>query len=590
MNKTGLFRTWGNYAQLLTAEGLRQRAQMVAFSLCCGIIHSGALLCLVMAASSMSTGQPVLGLATTGWIIVLGVLAMIGFVATYQMSMASYRGAMDIMRNFHRVIGNQLVRLPLGWFTPRRAASLSRTASDGMIGLGTAFAHLLSQGIIEASAMAVLLVGVTIWKPTLGLALIVATPVFFGVLALTARAAAAIRRRSEPAKVELSDRLVEYARCQPALRAAGRSGDYDLLSTAVDVEERQSRRKLWQDTLLLMCNGMLAQFLIVILIVLGAQLATGGNLNPLETIAFIGVALRCVQSMIAISEVTVGLQEQEPLLGTIDEVLHEPLLPEPESSSPFSEPGKVQVHDVTFGYDSDQPVLRGVSFTTEPRTMTALVGPSGSGKTTLTKLIARFYDADSGTVQVSGCEVGQLTTADLMGQLSMVFQDVYLFDDSLEANIRVGRVDATDEEVRAAADRAGVTEIAERLPDGWQTRVGEGGTLLSGGERQRVAIARALLKRAPIVLIDEATAALDAENEANIVAAFEELREYATLIVIAHKLDTIQAADQIVVLDDDGSVAQIGSHSELVTTPGRYQDFCHARAAAQGWQLTREES
>ncbi len=168
----------------------------------------------------------------------------------------------------------------------------------------------------------------------------------------------------------------------------------------------------------------------------------------------------------------------------------------------------------------------------------------------------------------------------------MVFQDVYLFDDSLEANVAVGRQNATREEIREAADLAGVTEIAERLPDGWETRVGEGGRALSGGERQRVAIARALLKQSPIVLLDEATSALDVENETNIVAAVEKLRQHATVLIIAHRLDTIVAADQIVSLTDDGRVEAQGTHAELLTAGGTYAKFWERLHSAQGWQLT----
>jgi ATP-binding cassette subfamily B protein len=190
--------------------------------------------------------------------------------------------------------------------------------------------------------------------------------------------------------------------------------------------------------------------------------------------------------------------------------------------------------------------------------------------------------------------VTEQTAEQLMGQLSMVFQDVYLFDDTLEANVAVGRPDATGEEIRRAADLAGVTEIAERLPDGWTSRVGEGGRALSGGERQRVAIARALLKRSEIVLLDEATSALDVENEANIVAAVEQLRRQATVLIIAHRLDTIAAADQIVALDDSGGVEAQGTHGELLAAGGTYARFWERLHQAEGWQLTpagsREET
>ena len=214
-------------------------------------------------------------------------------------------------------------------------------------------------------------------------------------------------------------------------------------------------------------------------------------------------------------------------------------------------------------------------------------GPSGSGKTTIARLVSRFYDVDSGTVRVGGLPVAEQTTEQLMGQLSMVFQDVYLFDDTLEANVAVGREGASRQEVREAADLAGVTEIAERLPDGWESRVGEGGRALSGGERQRVAIARALLKRSPIVLLDEATSALDVENEASIVAAVERLRRQATVLIIAHRLDTIAAADQIVALTEQGGVEAQGTHDELLAAGGTYARFWDRLHRAQGWQLTR---
>ena len=242
--------------------------------------------------------------------------------------------------------------------------------------------------------------------------------------------------------------------------------------------------------------------------------------------------------------------------------------------------------DVSFAYEADHPVLRGVSFQVAPGTMTAIVGPSGCGKTTIARLVARFYDVDAGSVSVGGRDVRQWDTAQLMAQLSLVFQDVYLFDDTLEANVRIGRADASDDDVKEVARLSSVDEIVERLPLGWNTRVGEGGRALSGGERQRVSIARALLKAAPIVLFDEATSALDPENENHITDAMDALRRNATLIVIAHKLDTITAADQIVVLDHSGRVAQVGTHAELYSqSDGQYRAFWQARSRAAGWKL-----
>ena len=326
--------------------------------------------------------------------------------------------------------------------------------------------------------------------------------------------------------------------------------------------------------------------MIVTLISLAANLAVGGTLEPVATIAFIGLCLRFTHTLVGITETAASLEERRSALDSIDDVLTAQPLPEPTESTAQPTPGTIDFEDVTFGYGSDKTVLNGVTFHVPNRSMVALVGPSGCGKTTVARLVSRFYDVDSGAVKVGGLDVREQTTVTLMRSLSMVFQDVYLFDDTLEANIRIGNPDASEEEVHEAARLAGVTEIVQRLPHGWETSVGEGGRALSGGERQRVSIARALLKKAPIVLLDEATSALDPENETNIVAGVDKLRENATVMVIAHKLDTIRKADTIVQFRADGTIEDTGTHSELFERDGTYRAFWDTRAAAQGWQLT----
>jgi ATP-binding cassette subfamily B protein len=241
---------------------------------------------------------------------------------------------------------------------------------------------------------------------------------------------------------------------------------------------------------------------------------------------------------------------------------------------------------VRFGYgDPGAPVLDGLDLHVPAGTTLALVGPSGAGKTTVTKLIARFFDVDAGRVEVGGRDVRDLATADLMNAVALVFQDVHLMDGTLEDNIRAGRPDSTDEEVRSAARRARVSSIADRLPDGWASRVGEGGRLLSGGERQRVAIARALLKDAPIVLLDEATSALDAENEAAVQQALTELATGRTLIVIAHRLSTITTADRIAVLSH-GHIVESGTHPQLLAQGTLYARLWSTHTRTQGWRLS----
>ena len=259
---------------------------------------------------------------------------------------------------------------------------------------------------------------------------------------------------------------------------------------------------------------------------------------------------------------------------------------------PRMEEGREQEHPknhavtfehVDFSYES-RPILKNVSFTIPDHSMTAIVGPSGSGKTTLCNLMARFWDVKEGKVLIGGTDVRDYSLEELMGQISMVFQNVYLFCDTIENNIKFGKNDATREDVVEAAKKACCHDFIMELPDGYDTVIGEGGASLSGGEKQRISIARAMLKDAPIVIFDEATANVDPENEDRLQSAIEALTKDKTIIMIAHRLKTVKNADQILVLDH-GEIVQTGTHDELITTDGIYRDFVSGRKQAIGWKL-----
>lgn len=243
----------------------------------------------------------------------------------------------------------------------------------------------------------------------------------------------------------------------------------------------------------------------------------------------------------------------------------------------------IQFEKVSFSYDTKM-ILKNVEFVIPEGTTTAIVGPSGSGKTTICNLIARFYDANSGVVRVGGINVKELTCDSLLGNISMVFQKVYLFHDTIENNIRFGNPKATEEQIVEAAKKARCHEFIMQLPNGYQTMIGEGGSTLSGGEKQRISIARAILKSAPIIILDEATASVDPENEHLIQQAVSELTVGKTVIVIAHRLATIEHADQILVVDG-GEIVQRGTHRELISQAGLYQKFIHIREQAEGWSI-----
>lgn len=275
-------------------------------------------------------------------------------------------------------------------------------------------------------------------------------------------------------------------------------------------------------------------------------------------------------------------------LDRIEAVLDEPELPDTgkQHIPAQAQPGQPEVrfHDVAFAYQ-DKEVLHHISFSMSPRTMTALVGPSGGGKSTIANLLARLWDVKSGSVAIRGVDTRQVPLAELMDHISMVFQRVYLFQDTIYNNISMGKPDATEEEVYEAARKARCYDFIMALPDGFQTVVGEGGATLSGGEKQRISIARCILKDAPIVILDEATASVDTDNESYIQEAISELVKGKTLLVIAHRLNTIQNADQILVISD-GRISQHGTHEELMKQPGIYQDFVRIRMNSAGWSLS----
>lgn len=574
----------------LSAEGRAGFAQVMYLSCVVGLVRGFSLISFIPAAIALTSGEAAWGMSLRGWLIMLAVCAVASFVLEYVLAMRSYVVAFDFLTNMHRAIGNKIASLPLGAFHADTAGKTSRLVSRELMMLGEIFAHMYSPLIAAIVTSLTMLVGITVFSPMLGIACLAAIPIVGGGVWVARRCLLSGSALKEPPAQELSHRIVEYATKQGALRACGRSASYEPLQQAEKSYGAAARRSLIRETLGQIANGMAAQLVVVSLISAIGLLAVWGSVSPIEAVVAIGLLLRFTQILVDIGALASAFETRRPVLDLAHEILSAPELPVLSDDSGLSvqsaSNSSVALDHVSFSYEADHPVLRDISFRVEPGTMTAIVGPSGCGKTTIARLIARFYDVNSGTVSVGGRDVRQWDPAELMAQLSLVFQDVYLFDDTLEANVRIGRPEASDTELEEAARLSGVDEIVARLPLGWETRVGEGGRALSGGERQRVSIARALLKDAPIVLFDEATSALDPENEHRVTAAMDVLRQNASLIVIAHKLDTITAADRIVVLDENGRVVQIGTHSQLFAeTGGQYRAFWDARTRAAGWRL-----
>ena len=577
--------------EALSSSGRASFSQVTMLSCIVGVVRGISLVAFIPAAIALTSGRPAWGMNVTAWLIVLLLCAIASFITEYLLALRSYVVSFDFLSNMHRAIGDKVASLPLGSFRADTAGKMSRLVSRELLLLGEMFAHMYSPLVAAIVTSATMLVGITVFSPVLGLVCVGAIPVIGGGVWVSRRCLQSGSALTEPPARELSHRIVEYATKQGALRACGRSRSYEPLQRAEDAYGVVARRSLMRETVGQIVNGMAAQTVVVTLICAIGWLSIAGTVGPVEAVVSIGLLLRFTQILVSIGQLTSAFETRRPVLDLSHEILSAPELPTPDGrrsvdEAPASSGASVALEDVSFSYEAGHPVLQGVSFRVEPGTMTAIVGPSGCGKTTIARLIARFYDVDAGRVLVGGGDVRDWDTADLMAHLSLVFQDVYLFDDTLEANVRVGNPDATRADIEEAARLSGVDEIVERLPLGWDTPVGEGGRALSGGERQRVSIARALLKAAPVVLFDEATSALDPENESRVTDAMAALRRDATLIVIAHKLDTITAADQIVVLSETGCVAQIGTHEQLYAQEnGQYRAFWDARTRAAGWTL-----
>ena len=502
-------------------------------------------------------------------------------------SVVGQRLSIDLAESLYRRVGDKIARLPLGSIGLELTGKLARLTSKGVMQIATVPAHFLRPLIHAIGTPVTVMIAMAVIDWRIGLTVLLSLP----VLAVTYRFTTAIvakRDVSYAASTAASaGRIVEFAQVQPALRAFGGSkATHHELERALATQHRTYRSLLIGGSMGMSGFVLAIQAVVTVIISVSVLLALGGGLDIPSLVALMVLSLRFTEPLVSVADLGSGMQVSANSLREMREVLAAPELDEPADpeAAPWPIDGQITVDRVSFAYVPETPVLTELSFTVAPGTTTALVGPSGSGKTTLTKLIARFHDVGAGRVLIGGVDVRELGTAHTMAVVSPVFQDVYLFSGSLIENIRMGRPDASDEEVLAAARAAEVDEIAERLGSGWDSPVGEGGCLLSGGERQRVSIARAILKDAPILLLDEATSSLDPVNERAISRALQHL-EGKTRVVVAHRLDTVVSAEQIVVLTADGRVAEIGDHDALLAADGPYAAFWRSRTEAAGWTL-----
>ncbi|NKY52443.1 ABC transporter ATP-binding protein [Nocardia vermiculata] len=518
------------------------------------------------------------------WTIWLAVAVLVASACSYQQLLVGLRIGVGMLRGVQTRLGDHLSTLPLGWFGTANAGSISKMTVGGVREILNVVNYLLAPVITAVLVPVGVAIGVLFIDWRIALVMLISLPVLLFVSNWANNSYTRADRQLDAAAVEANSRVVEFAQAQPVLRAFGAVGAGNrALTRALQEQQRASRRMIAASVPGLMVFALCVQIVFLIVVSVVVARGTGGDLSIPATVALIAVTARFIEPINRAAQLSTALRSAGDAADRITEFLAEPDLP--EHTEPVT-PGAADIvfDNVEFGYRDGDKVIDGVSFTVPAGTTTAIVGPSGGGKTTLLKLASRFYDVGSGSITVAGHDVRQQPSETLLGQVSLVFQDVYLFDETISENIRIGNPDATPEQVRRAGEIARVDEIADRLPDGWDAAVGEGGTALSGGERQRVSIARALLKDAPIVLLDEATSALDPHSEAAVVRGIHELTRDKTVVVVAHRLATIAHADQILFVQD-GQIVERGTHDELLELGGRYAGFWSERSRATGWHL-----
>ncbi|MEU4706162.1 ABC transporter ATP-binding protein [Nocardia salmonicida] len=520
------------------------------------------------------------------WLWALGMAAAVAGVVVfgYLQAVIGLRIGLGMQRGLQTRLGDQLNALPLGWFEDRDAGPLSRVMVEQVREMQGLIAYLLTKVLTGIIVPLVVAIGMLFIDWRVGVAMLLAAPVLYLVNNLANRAYTGADTRLHAAAAEADSRVVEFAQVQPVLRAFGAVGAGNKKLDSALVQQRSAVLKMMVATVPgLTVFALFVQAVFLVLAYIAVVQVTDGAISAAAAIALIAVSARFIEPVNQAAQLGTALRSAAAAADRITDLLAES--PLPAATEPVTPGAPAVVFDeVSFGYRPGEPVLSDLTFTVPAGTTTAIVGPSGSGKTTLLRLAARFYDVESGAVSVGEHDVRRQPSDTLLDQLSLVFQNVYLFNRSVADNIRIGKPDATEDELHRAAVAARVDEIVERLPDGFDTTVGEGGTSLSGGERQRVSIARALLKDAPIVLLDEATSALDPHSEAVVVRGIHQLTRDKTVLVVAHRLSTIAHADQILFLDK-GRISERGTHAELLALNGRYAAFWNERERATGWRL-----
>lgn len=495
---------------------------------------------------------------------ILGILAVM-YVVNYVQYNCDYLNTYKESAVRRITLAERMRKLPLSYFGKKDLSDLTTRIMRDCATIESSFSHFYPEFTSSLISTVIIAAALIAYNWRMGLAAVWVLPISLLIVALSDKAQNRFNKRKLQADLATSDGIQEYLECMRDLRACDASDRYlEGLGGKIDVAEKRHIAAELGVAVFVVSAQLLLKFGIATTALAGGILLARGQLDALTFFMYLMVVSRIYDPMCTSLQNLAAIISCRVNIGRMKEIYDTPLQ---EGSKEFSPDGYDIVFDnVRFSYNDGEQVLDGVSFTADQGKITALIGPSGGGKSTVAKLAARFWDVQGGKITVGGKDISRVDPETLLGSYSIVFQDVTLFNNTVKENIRIGKKGATDEEVFAAAEAAQCTEFIRKLPRGWDTDIGENGSKLSGGERQRISIARALLKDAPIVLLDEATASLDVENETHLQRALSRLIKDKTVIVIAHRMRTVAGADKLVVLDG-GRVAEQGSPRELEGKP-----------------------
>lgn len=480
-------------------------------------------------------------------------------------------------------LAEQLRKIPLSFFGKKDLADLTSTIMADCTFLEQSFSHFIPELVGSMISTVLIAIGLFVYDWRMACAALWVLPVSFAIVFFSAKVQEKLNNRQMEAKMAFADGIQECIETVRDLKANNAEDAYlKGLDKKIKAVEKRAIISELGTAVFVVSATLILKLGIVTVALVGAMLLVNGTLDVLTFFLFLLVVARLYDPLQTVLQNLAAVISTRTNIRRMKEILDHPIQ---TGSDTLTNQGYDIVFDhVGFSYNTGERILEDVSFTAKQGEVTALVGPSGSGKTTVSRLASRFWDIQQGKITVGGMDISQIEPETLLSLYSIVFQDVTLFNNSIMENIRVGRKDATDEEVLAAAKLANCEEFARKLPEGWNTIIGENGCSLSGGERQRISIARAFLKNAPIILLDEATASLDVENETVIQTALSRLIQDKTVLVIAHRMRTVASADKIVVLEK-GKVAEEGTSAQLLNINGIYHHMVTLQTESQNWTL-----